>query len=85
MYQYVSNPHVGRPKRKLSLTVELLKTSLIGDLPKLSRSRQRSSHDHEKFTMWMGWKTRLESLSDMSSYEFDKERKKGSRRSLSPI
>jgi hypothetical protein len=85
MYQYVSNPHVERPKRKPSLTVELLKTSSIGDLPKLSRSRQCSSHSHERFTMWMGQKTRLESLSDMSNYEFDKGTRRKSRHSLSPI
>jgi hypothetical protein len=85
MYQYVSNCHVGRPKRKLSLTAELLKTSSIGDSPKLSKSRQCSSHDHEKFTMWMGRKTKLESLNDMSNYEFDKGTRKRSRHSSSPI
>jgi hypothetical protein len=35
--------------------------------------------------MWMGRKTRLEPSSSMSNYEFNKETKKGSRHSLSPI
>jgi hypothetical protein len=84
MYQYVLNPHVERPKRKLSLTAELQKTSLIGGLPRPSKSRQRSSHAHERSTMWMGWKTRLESLRGMSNCAFDKETEKGSRRFSSP-
>jgi hypothetical protein len=85
MYQYVLNPHMERPKRKLSLTAELLKTSSTGGLPKPSRSRQCSSHDHEKFIMWMGWKTKLELLNGMSNYAFDRETGKGSRHSSSPI
>jgi hypothetical protein len=74
-----------QPKRKLSLTVELLKTSSTGDWPKPSESRQCSSHAHKRFIMWMGQKTRLELLSDMSSCAFDKETRKGSRHSSSPI
>jgi hypothetical protein len=85
MYQYILNPHAEQPKRKLLLTVELPKTSSTGGLPRPSRSRQCSSHTHERFTMWMGWKTRLGSLSGMLNCTFDKETRKGSRHSSSPI
>jgi hypothetical protein len=51
MCQYVLNRHAEWLKRKLLLTVELPKTSLIGDLQKHSKSRQRSSHAHKRFIM----------------------------------